>query len=88
MLVSCRTLGVFFAAVLVGLAACSNDQGQTPSCDFNVGRNGIIPDDSGCEQFAVCAASPSDPTQCCVDAGDRNQCLYGYGVAAPTDGGS
>jgi hypothetical protein len=86
----------FSAAIgLVGLGACTSDQGQTPSCTFNVDQNGINPESSGCEQFAVCAKP--DPAQCCVDVNgnpltgsDLTTCLFGYGVVLGdgSDGGA
>ena len=95
MLTSWRKPVLLLATGLVGLAACTGYQGQTPTCTFNVGPNGIIPEDSGCEQFAVCTANPSNPAECCVDSSgnaltgqDLVSCLNGYGAGTPTDGGS
>jgi hypothetical protein len=93
---STRQLVLLVATSLSSLAAgCVSDHGQTPSCIFNVGPNGIIAEDSGCEQVALCTVNPANPAACCVDSSgnpltgnDLVNCLYGYGVDSSADAGT
>ena len=84
-------------AALSVTAACSDPDGVTPDCTFNVNSDGIEATDNGCEGFALClddSGNKQSASACCVDdkgkplTGDTlASCLYGYGEGTPTGSG-
>jgi hypothetical protein len=62
------------ALIAAGVPSCTSEEGENPDCK---GQD--------CNPFAVCAAAPGDPAQCCAAFKDKDDglygcCLYGYGV--------
>jgi hypothetical protein len=69
-------------------AACADPDTQTPTCVNNVGANGLVATDGGCEGFASCVVNGNvaPASQCCVGDGgvpltgnDLETCLFGFG---------
>jgi hypothetical protein len=81
-------------AAVVAIGACSESDGVTPTCTYNVDDAGNVdPTSNGCVQFPTCyddAGVPQAPASCCVYPGDGGpyvgsdlaNCLYGYGACA------
>lgn len=86
------SLAIAFAAAVLALAGCAQE-GTTPNCTNNVGKDGIVVDrnGTGCENFGFCRTGNGiDPTAmgCCVDSEGNlltgsalSTCLYGFGAA-------
>lgn len=81
-----RTLALSFASLLALGAACTTEEGTTPSCEQNVDPDtGITPSEKGCHQVLACPGDPS-AVQCCgqnppnMVSCDIVLCRYGYGV--------
>ena len=95
-----KVLGGAAIALCTALGACSDSNGVTPDCTFNVDENGIHAKSDGCEKFSPCLdknGNPQDAHKCCVDdkgaaltGDDLATCLFGYGAGEPptTSGGT
>jgi hypothetical protein len=76
---------VLLVASLLAAAACTSEEGVTPTCAQDMTANGHVKTDGGCNPFAVCVidGKVSSPSQCCAPFKDNQYdyaaCLYGYG---------
>lgn len=87
-------IAVLAALPLMQIGACqAGDEGVTPSCVPDIDENGIQTNvENGCTGYAICAANPSKPKECCkgddgkyLTGGELDLCLFFYGAhAAPT----
>jgi hypothetical protein len=74
----------FLAAMAALAVACTTEDSVTPKC--------ATPEE--CHPDPICEVAPSEPAQCCVDAGgapltgvDLEVCLIGFGVDPVGTGG-
>ena len=75
--------GALVALFLLG--ACATEEGVTPTC-VQVVQNPET--ETPCHKYARCDIDPNNPETCCKDVpeGERDLCLYGYGVFGSPDG--
>jgi hypothetical protein len=87
---SSRTKRSVLCAALVALplalfAACTAEQGTTPTCEPDVTEMGNLRIETGCNAFAVCLNDQRqkvDPeTNCCngLDGCELAECMYSFG---------